>query len=346
MSDYQLSDSEIEAMAPPPPTGIAAIARGELAEQVETARRFPRSETRFVKRARAMACLSEDTALACAYAKPTSEGPKTGPSVRFAEILFNTWGNAAVGARVIDMTGDFVVVQGVFFDMQENTKLAVDVARSIVGSAAKGSRRYSQDMIATTTSAALAIARRNAIFAGVPKALWLPIYNESRLVALGDIQTLSTRRTKAIETFSKMGVAPERVYEVLGVSGIDAMTLDDVLQLRVILQQIRDEENPANVDTFFPPPTKPGNADALNEKLAEAEREEAAATDNPPFNPVSPDPESQPPKDEGKQPKQRRTQKKPEAEPAPAPEAQPPAADPGEEAPLPAAPSPDQFNLE
>lgn len=274
-------DSDLYPMSPGGSV-LTAITRGEIAERVETARRFPRSLKKFIGNSMSMVTVDQDAALSCAYAVKRADGLQVGPSIRFAEIVRCNWGNNLVSTQVIDQSGDFVIVRGSWYDMEENSGLSVDVSRSIVGSARKGSKRYSQDMIATTTAAASSIAMRNAILSGIPRAIWWPVYQESRLVAVGDIRTLSASRTKALDVFGKMGVVPERVFALLGVTCVEEITLDHVAQLRLVAQQIKDESQ--SPDDFFPPlPTK-SSTSSLNDRLDEitdGEQGEPEKTEKP-----------------------------------------------------------------
>ena len=75
-------------------------------------------------------------------------------------------------------------------------------------------------MIVVTGNAACSIARRNAILAGVPKAIWRKAFEASERVVAGDIQTLATRREAAMKAFATFGVKPEQIFAALDVKGI------------------------------------------------------------------------------------------------------------------------------
>jgi hypothetical protein len=148
-----------------------------------------------------MVTLDEETAQSCIYRRPVGKNKNgtieyaEGKSIRMAEIVTCAWGNCRAGARIIDEGPEFVTAQGVFHDMERNVQITMEVRRRITG---KDGRRYNADMIGNTGNAACSIAVRNAIFRGIPKALWNGIYEEAKKTALGTSQTLASKRDKML----------------------------------------------------------------------------------------------------------------------------------------------------
>jgi hypothetical protein len=254
---------------------LALLAKSEIDMQIATAHKFPRSVTRFRKEAMELVTLDSATANECSYALPRDGKVITGPSARFAEIIASCWGNMRAGARVVDDTGKFIVAQGVCHDLERNVAITFEVQRRVTD---KNARRYKDDMIGVTGNAASSIALRNAILKVIPKALWAPMYDEALRVIKGDIATLATRRDQAMQYVIKLGVVPESVFAVLGVSGIDDIGLDELVVLKGLCTAIKDGET--NIDQAFP--SVRAGADALNDKLkAEPEGDKPEATDAP-----------------------------------------------------------------
>lgn len=271
---------------------LGAISRAELDQQITTARAYPRSLKNFVSECRDMACLNEKVASECFYILPRDGKSIEGPSVRLGEIVQSAWGNCQSGARVVEEGDNFVTAQGVFYDLQRNVKITMEVRRRITG---KGGRRYSQDMINVTGNAACSIALRNAIFRGIPKAFWNDIYEEARLVARGNIKSLVANRTDALNYVARKGVTQEMVLGALGVAGIEDIGLDELATLRGMITTIKDGE--ATIETVFAPKDAPEGAgnkpktDAPKSKSAakaEAEKTEPtpAADQKPATDPV------------------------------------------------------------
>jgi hypothetical protein len=256
---------------------VGLLNRSEIEQQIATARRFPRSMTKFVKEATEMVQLSETIAEQCIYAIPRDGKTIEGPSARFAEIIASAWGNCRAGARVVDDSGEFVTAQGVFHDLERNVAITYEVQRRITN---KQGRRFNADMIGVTANAACSIALRNSILKGVPKAFWEDTYNAARSVIMGDIQTLSNRRAKAVEHFQRFGVSIEQLCLKLGVAGVDDIGLEHLVVLRGLLTAIKEGDTTAE-ETFAQ--NRPGlsaaaarakstpERDALMDKLRKAE---------------------------------------------------------------------------
>jgi hypothetical protein len=144
-----------------------------------------------------LATLDRESAEESMYALPRGGKPITGPSIRFAEVVKQAYGNCRAAARVVhvDREEKFVEAEGIFHDLETNVATTARVRRRIVDS--KG-RLYSDDMIIVTGNAACSIALRNAIMGGVPKPLWRRAYEAVQGTIKGDITTLSENRTKAL----------------------------------------------------------------------------------------------------------------------------------------------------
>ena len=223
-------------------SSLIAINRAEIDGQIATARAFPRSVSGFIKEARQLVSLDEETAEACIYSLPRGRDDRgekkfiTGPSVRFAEIIMHSFGNNRSGGRIVAEEREFIVAQGVFHDLEKNVQVTKEVRRRITD---KYNKRFNADMIGVTGNAAISLALRNAIVAGIPKAIWLPIYEAARMVAVGDVTTLSARRDLAIAWFAKVGVSPEQIFARVGVAGAEDIGLEQLEALTGLKTAIR-----------------------------------------------------------------------------------------------------------
>lgn len=221
------------------PSVVGMVAAAEIDQQIATAHRFPRSLTMFRREAMDMATLNEGVAQECLFALSRDNKVIEGPSIRLAEIIACSWRNCRVGSRIVHETNDMVVAQGIFQDLERNVVMQSEVARRITN---KAGRRFSTDMIVTTTNAAQAIAKRNAIVAGVPRALWWDIYQQARRVAAGDQKSLASKRANAIAQFAVYGIKPEQIFTKLGRAGEEEITRDDLVLLFGIFTSIKDDE--------------------------------------------------------------------------------------------------------
>lgn len=225
-----------------------ALAKAEVDQQVTTARVYPRNLRRAMDSILSHATLDEETAAECIYALPRGGKAIRGPSVRLAEIIASQWGNCRVGARVVhvDRVEKFIEAEGVFHDLETNHATTARVRRSI---ADKYGRLFNNDMIVVTGNAACSIAKRNAILAGVPKAVWRKAYDAAEQVLKGDVKTLVERREKAIKTFAAFGVKPEQICEALGVNSVEALTVDHLADLMGMYSAIKSGEE--TVESMF-----------------------------------------------------------------------------------------------
>lgn len=219
----------------------------DLHSQIATAKRYPRSVKQFRNKVMELATLNEAIAGECIYALPRGGKTIEGPSIRFAEIVLSSWGNCRVGSKVVGEEDSFLVCQGMFHDLESNAAIAMEVKRRITDS--KG-RRYNDDMIGVAGAAGTAIARRNAILSGVPKAFWADLYDAARQVVAGDFKTLANRRAAALQAFVIYGVSDKQIYDFLKVNGHEDITVDHLVTLRGVLNAIKDGS--AQPDEVFP----------------------------------------------------------------------------------------------
>lgn len=249
MNDIVPTDEyEVEEISSMDSGTLQALQGAEIDSQIATARKFPRSIKAFRNNAMELATLDEKTAMECMYSLPRSGKKITGPSVRLAEIIASAWGNCRFGARVVEEQRDFVVAQGVFHDLEKNSFVSFEVKRRITD---KYGNRYNTDMIGVTGNAACSVALRNAVFKGVPKALWQNVYEAAVATAFGQNMPIAQRRANAIEYFTKAGATKEKVFEALGVADEADITLDDLAWLVGLKNGIQEGEY--SIDTVFNP---------------------------------------------------------------------------------------------
>jgi len=230
-------------------TLAVSLMRAEVDQQIATARAIPRSITRAVQNIITLATLDEEAAEECIYALPRAGKEIRGPSVRLAEIVASQYGNCRVGTRVVhvDRFEKYIEAEGIFHDLETNYATTARVRRRISD---KKGKLLSEDMIIVTGNAACAIAKRNAILGGTPRAIWMKGYREVERVIAGDAQTLASRRDKAIKSFALYGVTPEQVFQAIGVSGMDDIKTDHLPTLRGMFAALKSGES--NVEEMFP----------------------------------------------------------------------------------------------
>ena len=227
---------------------MEAVAQHDAAAldvQVATAKKFPRSIQSFENDLETWCTKSQDIAESCFYCLPRGGRKLLGASVRFAEMVQAAYGNLVVETHILEEAKKTIVVSATCRDLERNVAARAEVVRGITGR----SGRYDDSMIQTTIQAASAIARRNAIFSVVPRALWEPIYKKAQVVAAGRHQTFDEQRKAAIKKIIDLGCDTKRVKSFLGKDSKD-ITMDDVVILRLKARQI--EEGQCTPDEAFP----------------------------------------------------------------------------------------------
>lgn len=233
------------------PMEVSGAIAAEISQQVATAKRYPRRSDKAIStEIMSRATLDEETAAECCYSLPRAGKDIVGPSVRFAELVFASYGNLRVGARFVELdTKDplrsAIIVEGVCIDMQMNNGQTVPVRRSITGKRGV----YNADMTNIAFSAGAAIARREAIIKTVPKSIWGAAWKAVLAVLQGDQKTLVARRKSSLEAFQKMGVEPDRVFGALDVAGEEAITLEHMPRLIGMWTSLRDGTE--TIDSLF-----------------------------------------------------------------------------------------------
>lgn len=227
---------------------IGLLAGAEIDKMISTAHHYPRDMTVFRRALVSTVTMDEATAQACIYSVPRDGKMIVGPSARFAEILAYHWGNNRQGGRIVGMDDEFVTGQGFFFDLEKNSAITYEIKRRIT---TKTGAKFGADMIMTTGNAATSIAHRNAVLKGIPKAIWGMGFDRAKAVIAGDFETLRDRRIKVMQAFGTAGATPEQVFGLLGVGGIDSITLEHMVQLAGVLNSIRDGEE--SVEEIFRP---------------------------------------------------------------------------------------------
>lgn len=239
------------------------ILRAEIDGQIATARQYPRNVHTSIRNITSLATLDDETAAESLYAlvrKKKQQNRNTGaqqeqenkaiegPSIRLAEIAAQCWGNCRIEAHVVTVNRQekYVEAVGTFHDLETNMASTATVRRNISTS---GGYLFSADMITVTGNAACAIAKRNAILAGIPRGVYRPAYQAARGIVAGTHATLSENREKAIKAFAAYGVTPAQIFEALDLEGEGDIKLDHIATLRAMFMSIKNGE--ATVEEMF-----------------------------------------------------------------------------------------------
>tara|TARA_Y100000310_G_scaffold334268_1_gene413705 strand:+ start:2371 stop:3414 length:1044 start_codon:yes stop_codon:yes gene_type:complete len=233
--------------------------------QISTARKYPRDVDVFVQTVAGMALRDEETAGKCIYGLPRAGKVIEGPSVRFAEIIVAAWKNVRADVQALPVGPKDTECTSVatFFDLETNVAIRIATKRRIVN---KENRRYSDDMIVMTQNANNSIAFRNAVFKGIPEALWDPIYDRARVLALGEGGTIIQKRQDMISWFSKLGIQEAAILKRLDVASAGDINVDELVKLKGLANAIKDGEITAE-QAFSTTGAAPEQPSGLKERL-------------------------------------------------------------------------------
>lgn len=242
---------------------LSRVQAAEQMSQVDIAKKYPRDVVAIKKRLLDYAGSDQATAKDCFYAKPVDDKGKLaeGPSIRLAEIMTAIYQNIRYGSRVIEISSDWVTVQGFCIDVESNNAFMFDEKRSI---RKKNGHKYSDSMIQTTIKAASAIAIRNAVFKIVPPALFSNEVKKIKQIATGildpggkkpaKVKSIYDRFNDAIKVFDRLGVTESRILSTLKLKSKSDVTEDHLENLIGLHTAIKDNET--TIEEAFPPTNK------------------------------------------------------------------------------------------
>lgn len=268
-----MSNAQAEVMPTKPMLQIAEV---EIDKQIATAKAFPRDIKKFIQTSTEHATVTLAIAESCNFGLPVQQrNEKTGmmeekiiegPSVRLAEIMLSNFGNVRAGARVVANDGRKVTAQGIFYDLEKNVTITLEVERSIVS---KKGQTYSERLQVLTGNAACSIAFRNAVFKGMGAAYVAEVYDRAKEFAKGDPAKLPERRVKAVNYFRGKGVTEEQIFARFGVKSMEEIDLEMLMKLSALKAAYVNEE--ATLDELFPPiERKKDDAKSQANKAADA----------------------------------------------------------------------------
>lgn len=219
----------VKVIDKPEASALGEMVNAELANQIATAKKYPRDEDAALRQLEKLATRSDAVAEQCMYTLKRTQKNKdtgrdeivfiTGPSIHFMQLLAYCWGNMRAGARIVSEEEKTVTAQGLAYDLQRNNGLLVEIKRGITTS--KG-YRYGQDMINVTSNAACSIAERNAIEDCIPRVLWWDVYERIKAKAVGAAQ-IPERIQQAVKFFVSKGAKQDDILAALGVKALDEL---------------------------------------------------------------------------------------------------------------------------
>lgn len=221
---------------------IRAGYSAEIDSQIATAKSYPRSISRCLSEATALAIVDQDTAAGMFYCMPRGDKQIEGPSVRLAELIVYAWTNIRAHSEIIAIDDKHITARGYCIDLERNNAQGVTVKSRITY---KNGSRYNDDMIVVAGNAACAKAFRNAVFKVIPASIVRPVYLAAKKAAVGDAKTLTERVERAVAWFAKQDVSAETLCTFLGVAAVSEISLEHLNTLTGLRTAILDGDTTA-----------------------------------------------------------------------------------------------------
>lgn len=253
---------------------LTAYEEAERTSQVTIAKKYPRSMTFFRRELAEIARMSQPVAMEMMYSVPRSGKQLIGPSVRFAEAALSCWGNCHAAVRIKDVAGDFIIAESAFFDAEKNARITVEVKRRITD---KTGKRFGTDMIGVTGAAASSIALRGAILRGIPKALWADLFEQAKLTAAGEVESLDKTRNEKVALFRALGVTDAMLLNALNIPGVADIGTEEIVAMSTWHKQLIAKD--CTLEDIFGS-TEDSEIDMLMEQLKWNEAQKTMAKTN------------------------------------------------------------------
>lgn len=222
---------------------LISISDSNIQAQVAVARSYPRDLKAVYKKAVDAVWLNQNIAESCIYAFKRGGKMITGPSIRLAEIMLSSWGHMHSATKVVGETADgkFIEVQAIVIDRENNNIHLETVQRSIMTSAKDGKtpRKFDQEMIGVTASAAASIALRRAAFRVIGAHHADELYEQAKKAALGQGHNNVDIREKAISMFEKAGISSDKIFKYFQIEKKEDLTQEHLEKMVGIKTSIK-----------------------------------------------------------------------------------------------------------
>jgi hypothetical protein len=241
----------------------------EMQAKVGMAKMFPRNVNEaFVKIINA--CQRPTLAEQAIYAFPRGNQIVKGPSIRFAEVIMQNWGNIFAGVKEISQTASGTLARAFAWDLETNT---CDEKEFYV-SHKRHTRQGSYDItdprdIYEKVANEGARRKRSCILAIIPGDVTEAAIEECEKTMKSGKEPIEARIKKLILAFDELGVSVPQIEKRLG-HNLTATIETELVTLRQVYKSIKD--GMASREDFFDfgkSPLKEEMGETKTEKLAD-----------------------------------------------------------------------------
>ena len=267
-------------------TNLIASTEAKAVAEVQAAfviaKKFPRNEHEALMRI-LNACKRPFLADQAMYTYPKGGTLVSGPSIRLAEAMAQSWGNIEFGIREISQSNGVSTVEAYAIDLETNTRKPVTFHVKHERHTKKGVTRLTDprdvyELVANQGARRL----RNCILAVIPGDVQdAAIAQCKKTLETGELP-LSDRIRAMIAKFDELGVKVEHLEKRLG-HNLDATIPSEIVTLQGIYKSIKDGFAPRE-DFFEIGGDKKGSEANLDTLLAEKAKKAPAKSGHVPNN--------------------------------------------------------------
>ena len=214
----------------------------EVQAAMVIAKKFPRDEFEAYERIR-KACQRKNLAESATYMYPRGGTKVTGPSIRLAEALAQSWGNIDYGIIELEQNDKYSSVMAYAWDLETNTRQSkIFTVPHIRYSAKKGNEKLTDPRDIYEMVANQGARRVRACILGVIPGDVV----DSAVDMCGETLEknldgpIEDTTKKTLTTFKdKFGITKEMIEEYLGYSA-ESFTAQDIVKLRGVYSSLKD----------------------------------------------------------------------------------------------------------
>lgn len=255
----------VDAPLAPRSEGMMEVASTRAAQEVQAAmviaKRFPRDEQAAFQRIM-QACKRKMLAEVSQYAYPRGGQTVTGPSIRLAEVLAQSWGNMACGTIELEQRDGESVMMSYAWDLETNTRCDKVFSVPHKRDTRNGQKSLTDSRDVYELTANMGARRlRACILAVIPGDIVEAAVAEcDKTMKNGNSEPLADRVRKMVGAFADIAVTIDMIEKRLG-HRVDVLSESELVQLRKVYQSIKD--NMASREQFFDMPKRGVKLDDL-----------------------------------------------------------------------------------
>lgn len=257
----------------------------EVQAAMVIARKFPRDPIAVMDRILA-ACTRPSLAESALYSYSRGGSEITGPSIRLAEVLAQTWGNMQFGIRELDQTAGESTVEAYAWDIENNVRQVKSFKVKHLRSTKKGTFKLEDPRDIYELTANQGARRLRACILGViPGDVIESATKQCEATLTTKIAITPELLVRMVEKFAEFGVTKEQIEKRIQ-RRIEAITPALMVQLGKISNSLKDGmSSPSDWFDSVTPPVPPSGSktESVKDKL----RDSGSGDTIPGKNPVA-----------------------------------------------------------